>query len=173
MVSPLGIEMRLIISLMNASARPSNQAWFPSLVIILFLLLNHHHWCQVLEGYIKEVSNDVIIDLVYNVRCVNYSVLTGIIFETLLVQLFQLLYDTVIIGIFDIVIVSLERRRWNILRRNQLFCFLFGVLDWTKLRKTDFDVREAGIFAHHEIIQVLLISMALRLVVLYRRNLIR
>ena len=67
--------------------------------------------------------------------------------------------------------ISLER--WWGSQRNQLFLFLLGVLNWTELRKTDFDVREAGILAHHEIFQVLLIGMTLRLIMLNRRNLIR
>jgi hypothetical protein len=50
--------------------------------------------------------------------------------------------------------------------------FLLSVLNRTELRKANFHVREAGIFAHHEIIQVLLISMTLRLVMLNRRNLV-
>lgn len=114
----------------------------------------------------------MVIDLADDVRCVNHFTFTGFIIKTFLVQLFQLFDDTVIIGIFDIDMISLERW-WSCKRNWRLFLFLLSVLNRTELRKANFHVREAGIFAHHEIIQVLLISMTLRLVMLNRRNLVR
>lgn len=121
------------------------------LYLILMLLCNP--WLQVLERHVEKVSDDVIIDLAYHIRCIGHLVALSFI-ETLLVQLLQLLDDTVIIGIFEVVCRSLERGRGG--RVNLMIgLFLRVGLDWGELREANFDVGEAGFFAQDQIVQIL------------------
>ncbi len=93
------------------------------------------------------------IDLAYHVRSIDH--LAGLIIETFLVQLLQLFYDTIIIGIFYIICGPLERRGCgrDILLLD-LIC-ICCVLNWTELGKAYFDIGKAGLLSQNYIVQIL------------------